>query len=93
MAGHSEIKLRDPGPVGFPKPLKTALFACIGIGAILWLVSFGLVGDLGELRPVKTWKALLAAYCYFMMLGLGGMVFTCIQYAASARWSIAVRRI
>jgi len=90
MHGHDHhiTHVEDPGGVSLPAGLKTGLLALGGIGLLLWFASF-FVGAHGP-RP---WQALLLAYMYFLMLGLGGVVYTAIQYCASAKWSIATRRI
>lgn len=67
--------------------LRNVLFALIAIGIAVWAAGF-FVHD-----SRRAWQALLHAYFLFLMLGLGGIVFTAIQYCASARWSIVVRRI
>ena len=86
MHGHSITQVQDPGPVGLG---GTPRLAAIGAaaGAILWIASMAL----GE--PQRAWQAFLLSYFFFLMLGLGGIVFSAIQYCASARWSIAVRRL
>lgn len=85
--GNSSITITDPGPVGFGPALRTGAMAAAGLGAILWLASLALA------EPLRAWQAFLMAYFIFLMFGLGGMVITAIQYAASARWSIVVRRL
>jgi hypothetical protein len=80
----------DPGTVPLPGGLRIAAFAAVAVGALLWLASFMGVSD--PVAAARPWQALLMAYMFFLMLGLGGMVFTTIQYVSSARWSIVVRR-
>lgn len=85
--GHDITEIKDPGGVGLPASMRPVLFALMGGGALLWLASFATAGG------GAPWQGFLLAYMFFLMLGLGGVVFTAIQYAANARWSIVVRRI
>jgi len=86
--GHDISTVEDPGGVGLPSGLRPVLYALMVVGALVWGASF-FVPDAGY----DPWAGLLLAYFFFLMLGLGGVVFTTIQYAANARWSIVVRRI
>jgi hypothetical protein len=79
--------VQDPGGVSLPAGLKPLLYALVAVGALLWFGGFALDGTL------RAWQGMLLAYVFFMMLALGGMVFTAIQYCANARWSIVVRRL
>ncbi|MDK2972701.1 MAG: hypothetical protein PWP23_2456 [Candidatus Sumerlaeota bacterium] len=87
MAHGHLTTVHDPGPVSLLAGLKPVALAMAGGGLLLWLAGFA-VND-----ALRVWQSLLVAYAFFLMLGLGGVVFTAIQYCASARWSIAVRRI
>ena len=80
------IHEEDPGPVGLPGGLRMALLVLSILGALGWLMS-------AAANASQAWQAMLLNYVFFMMLGLGGMVFAAIQHVASARWSVAVRRI
>ncbi|MEQ8819546.1 MAG: hypothetical protein RLY93_04830 [Sumerlaeia bacterium] len=62
-----------------------ALVAAVA-GGVLWFLCTGA-------NPLGGYQALLLHYMLFMMLALGGVVFAAIQYVASARWSIVVRRL
>jgi hypothetical protein len=88
MHGHHSIEIQDPGAVGLPKVIKIGAYVSIGLGFLLLLNSM-FESDATRLRG---FLALLHAYYFFFLLAIGGLVFTCIQYAASARWSIVVRR-
>ncbi|MGF1572743.1 MAG: hypothetical protein ACFCU1_06690 [Sumerlaeia bacterium] len=88
MHGHHPIEIADPGPVGLPKAFKGISYVLIALGALFILNSM-LQSDETRLRG---FLALLHAYFFFFLLSLGGIVFVAIQYAASARWSIVVRR-
>jgi len=87
MHGHHDdhIEIRDPGPVGFNGLLKGLCATAAVLGA--FLVADGFVGD-----KLLAWQGLLHGYMFFLMLALGGLVFTCIQYVATAKWSVAIRR-
>ncbi len=86
MHGHDLItEVKDPGPVRISKGLMGGFIVAIILG--LLLVIDGFASD-----SVRAWQGLLLSYMFFLMLGLGGVVFTAIQYVASARWSVAVRR-
>jgi hypothetical protein len=43
--------------------------------------------------PQRAWLNLLVVSNYLLSLALGGLVFVAIQYVASARWSVALRRV
>ncbi len=88
MHGHGNLitKVEDPGGVRFPSWLRGVAVVVMILGAILFI--FG-----GMSNSLRAWQALLLSYQFFLMLTLGGMVFTCVQYCANARWSIAVRRL
>ncbi|MCB2153687.1 hypothetical protein KQI84_02275 [bacterium] len=88
MQAHSRYiaHVEDPGPVGLPAGLRMGLLVVSILGALGWLAS-------AASNASQAWQALLLNYLFFLMLGLGGIVFTAIQYVASARWSVAVRRI
>lgn len=82
------IEISDPGPIGLPKAFKFLCYVFIVVG-FLFLLNCMLQSQETKLRG---FLALLHAYFFFFVLSLGGIVFTSIQYAASARWSIVVRR-
>lgn len=89
MAGHHKVThVEDPGGVGLPKPLFIASIVITIIGALAVLNSF-----VSADTRLNGFLALLHAYFFVFVLSLGGIFFTAVQYCASARWSIAVRRI
>jgi hypothetical protein len=90
MHGHKIAHIEDPGTVSLPGGLRLLAVVAAVVGAGLWGASF--LGANDPLSAARPWQALLMAYMFFLMLGLGGIVFTAIQYVASARWSIVVRR-
>jgi hypothetical protein len=60
-----------------------------------WLAAAGAVMLLPGfwLSPERAWPALLMGSFALVCLGLGGLVFVAIQYAAGAVWSIVLRRV
>lgn len=88
MHGHHPIEITDPGPIGLPKAIKLISYVLIGIGFLFILNALIQNPD----TRLRGFLALLHAYFFFFLLSLGGILFTAIQYAASARWSIVVRR-
>lgn len=87
-AHHDHIEVHDPGPVGLSGMLKGLCAALVVLG--LFLTVNGFVEHDGK---VRAWQGLLLSYMFFLMLALGGLVFTCIQYVATAKWSVAIRRV
>lgn len=86
LFAHHIDHVKDPGPMPFSPLLRGAAVAAVGLGGLLLVMAFISNAD-------RAWQALLLAYHFFLMLGLGGMVFTAIQYVTNARWSIVVRRM
>jgi hypothetical protein len=69
-----------------PAPLKRGLGALAGLGLLALIVGAakGLPG---------VWGGFLIAYYLFIGLGLAGIVFIAIQYAAKGRWATQIRRV
>jgi hypothetical protein len=74
----------------------------VSLGAIIlstrpfqWLGIIGAAGLLAGavLNPERIWANLLLAGVYILGLGLGGLYFVAIHYAAGAGWATAFRRI
>jgi len=62
------------------------LLAVAGAGALA--VAAGLA-----VAPERTWPNLLIASQYLIGLAVGGLFFVALQYATSAGWSVALRRV
>ena len=61
----------------------------LGIGAIGILASFALRnGD-----PEQFYHSWLVSFLYFVSIGLGGLFFVLIHFAAKAGWGVVVRRL
>jgi hypothetical protein len=79
-------QIADPGPVALAQPLRLALFAAAGLGALAFIA--GLLTD-----PVRAWHNYLIGYYMFLLFALAGMFFSALQHAVNAKWVIAVRRV
>lgn len=58
------------------------------------MIFLGVLGFAGGLYldPTRTWASYLTSYFFFVALAMGGLFFTALQHAASAGWSVVIRR-
>ena len=63
------------------------------IGAVLGLLGLGAAFGLGMSHRHDLFPSYLVAFLFWLSLGLGGLFFVLVQYAARAGWSVVVRRI
>ncbi|MBK5293764.1 MAG: hypothetical protein JJE04_19055, partial [Acidobacteriia bacterium] len=64
----------------------TTLQLLAGLGAAAFLAG-------AFLSPQRAWPAMLMASFLLLGLGLSGLFFVALQYASSAGWSVAFRRV
>lgn len=84
MAGHHAVDLHV-GKFEAPQKLKTLSYAFILIGVITFAV--GLMQN-----QERLWTSYLTSFFFFSCLGIGGLFFVAINYAAHAGWSVSIRR-
>ena len=66
----------------------------IAFAAKAALAAGGLTTAAGlAVAPERTWASLLLAALFLVGLGLAGVFFVALQYAAGAGWSVALRRV
>jgi len=80
------VEIKNPGHYQVSSRTKGLFFAAFVVGALLFVL--GLVQD-----AERAWYSFVWNQFFFMSLAVGGLVFTAIQFATSAMWSAAVRRI
>lgn len=85
MAAHTHAIPSAPPAYVPSRAIKTAYAVLMFVGLILF--ALGLMKD-----PTRTWASYLTSYFFFVSLAMGAMFFTAIQHAATAGWSVVVRR-
>ncbi len=68
-----------------PQSLKTAMFGCLFIGFITFILGF-------IMNPERLWTSYLTSFFYFACLAAGAMFFIAFNFAAKAGWSASIRR-
>ncbi len=86
MAAHTPHAI-PPVPAAFvpSRRLKTVYAVLMFVGLLLF--ALGLMKN-----PERAWASYLTSYFFFVALAMGGLFFTALQHAASAGWSVVIRR-
>ena len=85
MHDDTKIELKNIGPISGGK-CDRIMIAMLALGVIVF--AAGLLVD-----STRAWQNYLIGFFYVLCLALGGILFTAVQYATSAAWSVTVRRI
>ena len=64
----------------------------LGIGGVLLVVALVLAAT-GAVAPWRFFRGYIAAFEIVLAISLGGLIFTMIQHATRAGWSVVVRRM
>lgn len=80
------VKIEDPGPAQFPPWLRPGWLLAAGVGVVLTILGIWL-------HPHRAWSGYLVSYLYFLILSLAGVFLVALEYATSATWSVAFRRL
>ena len=83
---HKKIVFKEPEVFAFEMKYK---IIC-GVLLLLGVLGFAM-GMMTE--PAKAWQAYLMGMVFFVSLSLMSLFFLAIQYLASARWSVNIRRV
>src|SRR5215470_1337543 len=89
-AEHDRVALR-PEQATIPPGHPWNRIPVIGAGtALLGAVACAILGSANPRQFFFSW---LVSFMFFLSLGLGGLFFVLIQYAAQGGWGVVVRRI
>ena len=79
-------EMKNIGPLDNNNRFDIVLAALFLIGVVAFVA--GLFVD-----AQRAWYNYLIEFFFFLCIALGGLVFAAVQYAASASWSVTIRRI
>jgi hypothetical protein len=79
-------EMKNIGPLDNNNRFDIVLAALFLIGVVAFVA--GLLVD-----AQRAWYNYLIEFFFFLCIALGGLVFAAVQYAASASWSVTIRRI
>lgn len=86
MQDDTKIELKNIGPLEGGGKCDQIMLVMIAVGVIVFAV--GLLVD-----AERAWQNYLIGFFFVLCLALGGILFTAVQHATSAAWSVTVRRI
>jgi hypothetical protein len=86
MHAKEKIELKKIGALERSSEFDRIMFLFLAVGVVVF--GAGMFIDAS-----RVWYNYLIEFFFFTCLALGGLLFTAVQYGASAAWSISVRRI
>lgn len=78
--------MKNTGPLEANGKWDRIFLGIMALGVVLFVVAL-------MVDSQRAWYNYLIVFFFFLTLSMGGMVFVGVQYAASAAWSVTVRRI